>query len=88
MNPGNFGEVQELFDGLPRLDLLLHFTGSVDWKRPLTTLPFEEWIAMIDRYGYVPRLLCWQAERKMDREGCDGSILLVGPDLSGVPSIP
>ncbi len=87
MNPGNFGEVQELFDRLPRLDLLLHFTGSVDWKRPLTTLPFEEWIAMIDRYGYVPRLLCWQAERKMDREGCDGSILLVGPDLSGVPSI-
>lgn len=87
VNPGNFGEVQELFDGLPRLDLLLHFTGSVDWKRPLTTLPYEEWISTIDRYGYVPRLLCWQAERKMDRDGCDGTIILVGPDLSGVPSI-
>jgi len=87
LNPGNFGEVQELFDRLPRLDLLLHFTGSVDWKRPLTSLPYDEWITMIDRYGYVPRLLCWQAERKMDRDGCDGSILLVGPDLSGVPSI-
>ena len=68
LNPGNFAEVQELFDRLPRLDLLLHFTGSVDWKRPLTTLPYDEWITMIDRYGYVPRMLCWQAERKMDRD--------------------
>jgi len=87
VNPGNFGEVQELFDRLPRLDLLLHFTGSVDWKRPLTTLPYEEWISTVDRYGYIPRLLCWQAERMMDRDGCDGTIVLVGPDLSGVPSI-
>ncbi|OGP35401.1 MAG: hypothetical protein A2X88_02880 [Deltaproteobacteria bacterium GWC2_65_14] len=84
---GNLAEVQELFDGLPRLDLLLHFTGSADWKRPLTTIPFEEWTAAVDRFGYVPRLLCWQAERKMDRGGVDGSIVLVGPDLSGVPSI-
>ncbi|GAB4368064.1 MAG: hypothetical protein Kow00128_13090 [Deltaproteobacteria bacterium] len=87
VNPANFGEVQELFDGLPRLDLLLHFTGSVDWKRPLTSLPYEEWTGLIERFGVVPRLLCWQAERKMDREGCDGTLLLVGPDLSGVPSI-
>jgi len=86
-NLGNPSEVQELFDGLPRIDLLLHFTGSVDWKRPLTTLPFEEWTATVDQFGYVPRLLCWQAERRMDRDGVDGTIVIVGPDLSGVPSI-
>lgn len=86
-NLGNPAEVQELFDGLPRLDLLLHFTGSVDWKRPLTALPFEEWTAAVDQFGYVPRLLCWQAERRMDRDGTDGTIVLVGADLSGVPSI-
>jgi NAD(P)-dependent dehydrogenase (short-subunit alcohol dehydrogenase family) len=80
-------EVQELFDGLPRIDLLLHFTGNVDWKRPLTHLPFEEWSAYVDRFGFIPRLLCWQAERRMDRDGTDGTIVLVGPDLSGVPSI-
>lgn len=80
-------EVQELFDGLPRIDLLLHFTGNVDWKRPLTHLPFEEWSAYVDRFGFIPRLLCWQAERRMDRDGTDGTIAIVGPDLSGVPSI-
>ncbi len=84
---GNPLEVQELFDGLPRVDLLLHFTGSVDWKRPLTTLPFGEWTATVDQFGYIPRLLCWQAERRMDRDGVDGTIVIVGPDLSGVPSI-
>jgi NAD(P)-dependent dehydrogenase (short-subunit alcohol dehydrogenase family) len=80
-------EVQELFDGLPRIDLLLHFTGNVDWKRPLTHVPFEEWSAYVDRFGFIPRLLCWQAERRMDRDGTDGTIAIVGPDLSGVPSI-
>ena len=80
-------EVQELFDGLPRIDLLLHFTGSVDAKRPLTNLPFEEWSARVDRFGFIPRLLCWQGERRMDRDGTDGTIAIVGPDLSGVPSI-
>ncbi|MBM2827541.1 MAG: hypothetical protein HW408_73 [Actinobacteria bacterium] len=80
-------EVQELFDGLPRIDLLLHFTGSIDAKRPLTHLPFEDWSACVDRFGFIPRLLCWQAERRMDRDGTDGTIAIVGPDLSGVPSI-
>ncbi len=90
VSPANLGnplEVQELFDGLPRIDLLLHFAGSVDWKRPLTTLPMEEWTANVDQYGYIPRLLCWQAERRMDRDRIDGTIVIVGPDLSGVPSI-
>ncbi len=87
VNLGNFSAVQELFDGLPRIDLLLHFTGSVDWKRPLTHLPSEEWDLSVDRFGFVPRLLCWQAERRMDRDGNDGTIVIVGPDLSGVPSI-
>jgi NAD(P)-dependent dehydrogenase (short-subunit alcohol dehydrogenase family) len=90
VSPANLSraaEVQELFDGLPRIDLLLHFTGNVDWKRPLTHLPYEEWCAYVDRFGYIPRLLCWQAERRMDRDGTDGSIAVVGPDLSGVPSI-
>ncbi|MGE5283861.1 MAG: SDR family NAD(P)-dependent oxidoreductase [Actinomycetota bacterium] len=79
--------VQELFDGLPRVDLLLYFTGSVDWKRPLTNLPHDEWTARVDRFGLIPRFLCWQAERRMDRDGTDGTIVLVGPDLSGVPTI-
>lgn len=87
VNPGKLTEVQALFDGLPRLDLLLHCTGSVDWKRPLTLLSFEEWTAQADRFGYVPRLLSWQAQRKMDRDGNGGTIAVVGPDLSGVPSI-
>jgi enoyl-CoA hydratase len=80
-------QVQELFDGLPGFDLLLYFTGSVDWKRPLTNLPHDEWTARVDRFGLIPRFLCWQAERRMDREGTDGTIVLVGPDLSGVPTI-
>ncbi len=80
-------EVQELFDSLPRIDLLLHFTGGVDWKRPLTRFPFEDWTGCVDRFGYIPRLLCWQAERRMDRDGVDGTIAIVGPDLSGVPSL-
>jgi len=80
-------QVQELFDGLPRFDLLLYFTGSVDWKRPLTNLPHDEWTARVDRFGLIPRFLCWQAERRMDRDGTDGTIVLVGPDLSGVPTI-
>jgi enoyl-CoA hydratase len=79
--------VQELFDGLPRVDLLLYFTGSVDWKRPLTNLPHDEWTARVDRFGLTPRFLCWQAERRMDRDGTDGTIVLVGPDLSGAPTI-
>lgn len=79
--------VQELFDGLPRLDLLLLFTGSVDWKRPLTTLSHDEWTSRIERFGAIPRFFCWQAERKMDRDGTDGTIVLVGPDLSGAPTI-
>ncbi len=57
VSPANLGnplEIQELFDGLPRIDLLLHFTGSVDWKRPLTTLPYEEWTATVDQFGYIP----------------------------------
>jgi NAD(P)-dependent dehydrogenase (short-subunit alcohol dehydrogenase family) len=90
VSPANLGnplEIQQLFDGLPRIDLLLHFTGSADWKRPLTTLPFEEWTATVDQFGYIPRLLCWQAERRMDQDGVDGTIVLVGPDLSGIPSI-
>ena len=80
-------QVQELFDGLPRVDLLLYFTGSVDWKRPLTNLPHDEWTARVERFGAIPRFLCWQAERRMDRDGTDGTIVLVGPDLSGVPTI-
>jgi len=80
-------QVQELFDGLPRVDLLLYFTGSVDWKRPLTNLPHDEWSARVDRFGLIPRFLCWQAECRMDRDGTDGTIVLVGPDLSGVPTI-
>ena len=80
-------QVQELFDGLPRIDLLLYFTGSVDWKRPLTNLPHDEWTARVDRFGLIPRFLCWQAERRMDRDGTDGTIVLVGPDLSGAPTI-
>ncbi|MEK6778835.1 MAG: SDR family NAD(P)-dependent oxidoreductase, partial [Candidatus Deferrimicrobiota bacterium] len=87
VNLGNPSAVQELFDGLPRIDLLLHFTGSVDWKRPFTHIPFEEWNSSVDRFGIVPRMLCWQAERRMDRDGYDGTIAIVGPDLSGVPSI-
>ncbi len=87
VNLTNISEVQELFDGLPRLDLLLHFTGSVDWKRPLTNLPHEDWSASLDRFGFVPRLLFWQAERRMDRDRTDGTIILAGPDASGIPSI-
>jgi enoyl-CoA hydratase len=90
VSPGDLGSpsaVQELFDRLPRIDLLAVFTGSVDWKRPLTHLPFEDWTSCVDRFGFVPRLLCWQAERRMDREKIDGTIVIVGPDLSGVPSI-
>jgi enoyl-CoA hydratase len=86
-SPTNPAEVQELFDRLPRVDLLVHFTGSVDWKRPLTSLPFEDWTAMVDQFGYVPRLLSWQAEKRMDKDRIDGTIILVGPDLSGIPSI-
>lgn len=80
-------EVQGLFDNLPRIDYLLHFTGGVDWKRPLSALPHEEWSACVDRFGYVPRLLVWHAERRMDRDGNDGTIAIVGPDMSAVPSI-
>jgi len=87
VNLMNVAEVQELFDGLPRLDVLLHFTGSVDWKRPLTSFPHEDWSAAVDRFGFVPRLLCWQAERRMDRDRTDGTIVLAGPDASGIPSI-
>ncbi len=87
VNLSHPAQVQELFDGLPGFDLLLYFTGSVDWKRPLTNLPHDEWTARVDRFGLIPRFLCWQAERRMDREGTDGSIVIVGPDLSGVPTI-
>ncbi|MCR4309386.1 MAG: SDR family NAD(P)-dependent oxidoreductase [Deltaproteobacteria bacterium] len=87
VNLSHPAQVQELFDGLPRIDLLLYFTGSVDWKRPLTNLPHDEWTARVDRFGLIPRFLCWQAERRMDRDGTDGTIVLVGPDLSGVPTI-
>ena len=87
VNLSHPAQVQELFDGLPRVDLLLYFTGSVDWKRPLTDLPHDEWTARVDRFGLIPRFLCWQAERRMDRDGTDGTIVLVGPDLSGVPTI-
>ncbi|GAB4229586.1 MAG: hypothetical protein OHK0028_03780 [Deltaproteobacteria bacterium] len=87
VNLSHAAQMQELFDGLPRLDLLLYFTGSVDWKRPLTNIPHDEWTARVDRFGLIPRFLCWQSERKMDREGIGGSIVLVGPDLSGVPTI-
>ncbi len=87
VNLANVSEVQELFDGLPRLDVLLHFTGSVDWKRPLTSLPYEDWSAAVDRFGFVPRLLCWQAERRMDRDRTDGTVVLAGPDTSGIPSV-
>jgi hypothetical protein len=59
----------------------------VDWKRPLTTLSHDEWSARVERFGALPRFLCWQAERRMDRDGTNGTILIVGPDLSGVPSI-
>jgi len=41
----------------------------------------------VEQFGALPRFFCWQAERRMDREGTDGSIVIVGPDLSGVPSI-
>ena len=87
VNLSHPAQVQEMFDGLPRIDLLLYFTGSVDWKRPLTNLPHDEWTARVDRFGLIPRFLCWQAERRMDRDGTDGTIVLVGPDLSGVPTI-
>ncbi|MCL5966585.1 MAG: SDR family NAD(P)-dependent oxidoreductase, partial [Deltaproteobacteria bacterium] len=87
VNLGNASEVQALFDGLPRIDLLAHFTGSVDWKRPLLSLSFEEWSAAVDRFGYIPRRLTWQAERRMDKDGTDGTIVIVGPDMSGIPSI-
>ncbi len=87
VNLSHAAQVQELFDGLPRIDLLLYFTGSVDWKRPLTNLPYDEWAARVERFGWIPRFLCWQAERRMDRDGTDGTIVLVGPDLSGVPTI-
>lgn len=87
VNLSHAAHVQELFDGLPRIDLLLYFTGSVDWKRPLTALSHDEWTAHVEQFGALPRFFSWQAERRMDREGTDGTILLVGPDLSGVPSI-
>jgi NAD(P)-dependent dehydrogenase (short-subunit alcohol dehydrogenase family) len=87
VNLSHAAHVQELFDSLPRIDLLLYFTGSVDWKRPLTNLPHDEWTARVDRFGLIPRFLCWQAERRMDRDGTDGTIVLVGPDLSGAPTI-
>lgn len=86
-NIGNLAEVQELFDNLPRIDLLLHFSGSVDWKRSLANIPYGEWTDAVEQFGFVPRLLSWQAEKRMDRDGTDGTIILVGPDLSGVPSI-
>ena len=41
----------------------------------------------VDRFGLIHRFLCWQAERRMDRDGTDGTIVLVGPDLSGAPTI-
>lgn len=87
VNLSHAAQVQELFDGLPRLDLLVYFTGSVDWKRPLTNFPHDEWKARVDRFGLIPRFLCWQSERRMDRDGADGTIVLVGPDLSGAPTI-
>jgi enoyl-CoA hydratase len=87
VNLSHPAQVQELFDGLPRVDLLLYFTGSVDWKRPLTNLPHDEWTTRVDRFGLIPRFLCWQAERRMDQDGTDGTIVLVGPDLSGAPTI-
>ncbi len=87
VNLGNLAEVQELFDNLERVDLLLHFTGSVDWKFPLTKLSYEEWTETVERYGYVPRVLTWMAEKRMDGDRIDGTIVYVGPDLSGVPSI-
>jgi enoyl-CoA hydratase len=87
VNLSHAAHVQELFDGLPRIDLLLYFTGSVDWKRPLTTISHDEWTACVEQFGALPRFFCWQAERRMDRDGTGGTILFVGPDLSGVPSI-
>ena len=87
VNLSHPAQMQELFDGLPRIDFLLYFTGSVDWKRPLTNLPHDEWTARVDRFSLIPRFLCWQAERRMDRDGTDGTIVLVGPDLSGAPTI-
>jgi enoyl-CoA hydratase len=87
VNLSHAAHVQELFDGLPRIDLLLYFTGSLDWKRPLTTISHDEWTAHVEQFGALPRFFCWQAERRMDRDGTGGTILLVGPDLSGVPSI-
>jgi NAD(P)-dependent dehydrogenase (short-subunit alcohol dehydrogenase family) len=87
VNLSHPAHVQELFDSLPHVDALLYFTGSVDWKRPLTTLPHDEWIDRMEQFGALPRFFCWQAERRMDRDGTEGSIVIVGPDLSGVPSI-
>ena len=85
VNLSHPAQVQELFDSLPRIDLLLDFYRSVDWKRPLTNLPHDEWTARVDRFGLDPRFLCWQAERRMDRDGTDGTIILVGPDSSRAP---
>jgi NAD(P)-dependent dehydrogenase (short-subunit alcohol dehydrogenase family) len=87
VNLSHAAHVQELFDGLPQIDSLVYFTGSIDWKRPLTTLPYDDWTVHVEHFGAIPRFLCWQAERRMDRDGTDGSIVIVGPDLSGVPSI-
>jgi NAD(P)-dependent dehydrogenase (short-subunit alcohol dehydrogenase family) len=53
----------------------------------LNTLPHDEWSDRVEQFGALPRFFSWQAERRMDRDGTDGSIVLVGPDLSGVPSI-
>jgi enoyl-CoA hydratase len=87
VNLSHPAHVQEMFDSLPHVDALLYFTGSVDWKRPLTTLPYDEWVDRVEQFGAIPRFFCWQAERRMDRDGTAGSIVIVGPDLSGVPSI-
>lgn len=72
------------------VDAVIHFTGDYDYNSAFSTMPRDQWEALIDNFLYVPGLIVKESVIAMAPEGAltepvkfkgtKGTITLVGPD--------
>jgi NAD(P)-dependent dehydrogenase (short-subunit alcohol dehydrogenase family) len=73
-----------------QIDAIIHFTGDYEYNNPFSTMPRQQWDALVENFVYIPGVLVKEAVIAMAPDGAlvepakfkgtKGTITIVGPD--------
>ena len=91
---GDEGTVKKIFNTINsrygRTDSVIHFTGSYDYNKKLTSLDRKQWDNLVDKFVNIPHLVTSESVLSMSTyqaledpslfKGSKGNIIIVGPN--------